>query len=102
LNATIYGHCDFFNLEYKDISASICATCTKNCEFAAYRTFVKEMILSFSDAILKKDALSLSYIEKAKFNIDLSYKHDYMGYDPMRGGFCDRVKAAEGDTQNDL
>ena len=53
------------------------------------------MILSFSDAILKKDALALSYIEKAKFNIDLAYKHDYMGYDPMRGGFCQRVQPKE-------
>jgi len=53
------------------------------------------MILSFSDAILKKDTLALSYIEMAKFNIDLTYKHDYMGYDPMRGGFCERVNLKE-------
>jgi len=31
LNATIYGHADFFNLEYKDVAAAICATCTRNC-----------------------------------------------------------------------
>ena len=74
------------------MAGAICATCSKNCEFAAYRTFVKEMILSFSDAILKKDPLALSYIEKAKFNIGLTYKHDYMCYDPMRGGYCERVK----------
>lgn len=57
------------------------------------------MILSFSDAILKKDALALSYIEKAKFNIDLKYKHDYMGYDPMRGGFCERIKHSNKDNE---
>ena len=62
LNASKYGHVDFFDVEYRDVAVFMCATCSKDCEFATYRTFVKEMILSFTDAILYKDKLALSYI----------------------------------------
>ena len=46
------------------------------------------MVLSFSDAIFKKDPLALQHIESGSFSIDVNRKHDYMGYDPLRGGFC--------------
>ena len=91
LNATHYGHIDFYDDAYRKISTAMCSTCTKNCEFATYRKFIKEMILSFSDAILKKDALALRYIESNTFSVDTIQKNNHMGYDPLQGGFCKRV-----------
>ena len=69
LNASKYGHVDFFEAEYRAVSSTICATCTKDCDFPKYRTFVKEAILSFSDAILNKDPHALSFIEEAKLSV---------------------------------
>jgi len=40
---------------------------------------------------LNKNAASLAIIEQAKFRIPTEYKHNYMGYDVKRGGFCERV-----------
>ena len=91
-NASKYGHCDFFDPTYRDIATAMCASCQRNCEFGQYRTFVKELILSFSDAILNKDSLALKYIQEGKFSIPSEHHFDHMGYDPLKGGFCDRVK----------
>ena len=91
LNVSKYGHADFLDASSRDIASLACASCSKNCDFAQYRTYVKEVILSFADAILNKDALALSYIEDAKFAIPSLHYHDHMGYDPLKGAFCKRV-----------
>ena len=54
---------DFLDDAYRKAGTMMCSTCTKNCNFAEYRKYVKEIILSFIDAILYKDKLALSYIE---------------------------------------
>ena len=69
INATDYGHIDFYDDDYRKLSTMMCSTCKSNCDFPKYRTFIKEMVLSFCDAIFKKDALALNYIEKNKFSI---------------------------------
>ena len=91
INATKYGHIDFYDDEYRKISTAMCSTCTKDCDFPTYRTFVKEMILSFCDAILKKDALALKIIESNSFSVHTIQQFDHMGYNPLNGGFCRRV-----------
>lgn len=88
LNASKYGHADFYDTSYRNIAALACSTCSHSCDFGQYRTFIREIIFSFTDAILYKDKLALSYIEEAKFVVEASHKHDYMGYDPLSGGFC--------------
>lgn len=93
LNVSKYGHADFLNNEYRDLASVACATCHKDCNFSQYRTVLKEIILSFIDAILEKDSLALGYIEQAKFSIPTAFKHDYMGWNPLEGGFCKRVIA---------
>jgi hypothetical protein len=69
-----------------------CASCRKDCNYGDYRITVKEAVLSFIDAIFYKSDLALSIIENAKFRIPTDHKHNYMGYDPKRGGFCERRK----------
>ena len=41
LNASKYGHCDFFDATYRDIASAMCSSCERNCDFGQYRTFVK-------------------------------------------------------------
>lgn len=41
LNVTKYGHIDFFDNKYRDLSTIACASCKKDCDFAQYRTLVK-------------------------------------------------------------
>ena len=91
INATKYGHIDFYDDQYRMLSTMMCSTCTKDCDFPQYRTFMKEMILSFCDAILNKDSLALEYIEKNSFSIHTIQRFDHMGYNPLQGGFCKRV-----------
>lgn len=55
LNVSKYGHIDFLNNEYRELSTVACSTCHKNCTFSEYRKVVKEIILSFIDAILYAD-----------------------------------------------
>ena len=62
LNVTKYGHIDFFDNQYRDLTTIACASCKKDCNFAQYRTLVKQVILSFIDAILYKDTISLQVI----------------------------------------
>jgi hypothetical protein len=73
----------------------MCATCHKDCNFNQYRTVVKEILLSFMDAILLKDSLALNIIEEGKFSIPTEHKHNYMSYSPSQGGFCKRVQQNE-------
>ena len=41
------------------------------------------------NAIFNKNQVSLDIIENAKFKIAAEHYHDYMGYDPLKGGaFC--------------
>ena len=101
INATKYGHIDFYDDYYRKISTAMCSTCTKDCDFPTYRKFVKEMILSFCDAILNKDALALKYIEANSFTINTIQKFDHMGYDPYTaGGFCKRVNLNTGKEES--
>lgn len=91
LNVSKYGHADFLDASSREIASLACASCSKDCNFAQYRTYAKEVILSFADAILYKDALALSYVEEAKFAIPSLHYHDHMGFDPLKGPFCKRV-----------
>jgi hypothetical protein len=61
---------------------------------------VKEAIINFINAILYKNAASLSVIEKAQFKIPTSFKHDYMNYGATRGGFCERVHQGRSEKTN--
>jgi hypothetical protein len=51
LNVTKYGHVDFYNAEYRDLSKMMCETCKKNCDFAEYKILVKDAILNFIDGV---------------------------------------------------
>lgn len=65
-----------------------CASCRKDCTFSDYRTTIKEAILSFMDAIFFRSELARNILESAKFRIPTEGRHNYMGYDIKRGGFC--------------
>ena len=92
LNASKYGHADFFDAQYRDLADLICTTCKKECEFSKYRVFVKEIILSFLDGIFNKNDIALKIIENASFAIPAAHKHDYMGYNPLQGAFCKHIQ----------
>ena len=72
-NVTKYGHIDFYDDQFRTLSTMMCSTCTKDCDFPAYRTFIKEMFLSFSDAIFKQDELALKYIESNAFKVTTTH-----------------------------
>lgn len=91
LNVSKYGHADFLNNEYRDVAGAVCATCRKDCNFGDYRTTVKEAILSFIDAILYGNSIALAVIEKPDLRVPTAGYHNYMGYDPKKGGFCVRL-----------
>lgn len=91
LNVSKYGHADFLNLEYRDIAGLVCATCSKNCDYAQYRNLVKDTILGFYDGIINKNATSIANIEGAKFHIPTIVQYNHMGFDVGKGGFCKRV-----------
>ena len=88
LNASKYGHIDFFDDNYRGMGAMMCSSCKKHCDFGGYRSFIKDVILAFLDGILNKNPNSLNKVESSIFDIATTHKHDHMGYDPMRGGFC--------------
>jgi hypothetical protein len=66
----------------------MCAYCHGGCDFAKYRNFVRDLILTFIKGIIYKDALALKVIEDTSFEIQVSAKHDHMDYDLTKGGFC--------------
>jgi chlorophyllase len=80
LNVSKYGHVDFYNAEYRDLSKVMCETCRKNCDFSEYKNLVKEAILNFIDGVLNGSPLALDIIENARFTIPAEHKHDYMLY----------------------
>lgn len=88
LNISKYGHVDFWNNEYRRAGELICSTCKGNCNFTEYRELIKQVILSFTYAIFDGDDCALNYIEQASFKIPTVGRHNYMGYNPYRGGFC--------------
>jgi hypothetical protein len=88
LNASKYGHADFLDAEYRDTAAAVCATCHSGCDFTQYREFVRDLTIDFIKAIIYKDAGALKKVEDASYKIHASIKHDRMGYDVTKGGFC--------------
>ncbi len=62
LNVTKYGHLDFLDTEYREIGKLMCSSCKSNCDYAAYRTLLKEAVLSFYDAMINSSPIALKII----------------------------------------
>lgn len=91
LNISQYGHADFFNDDYRVVASAICKTCEKNCDYKQFRTLWKDVVTTFVKGILQKSRADLDWIEKSQFVIPTINRHDYMGHDPLIGGFCTRA-----------
>jgi len=95
VNATKYGHCDFYDDEARKMGKMYCATCKQHCNFPEYRKMGKEIIVHFIDGILNNNRSSLEKIENGRFDIGSMTKHDLRGYSSTPGPFCNRVSTLE-------
>lgn len=59
-------------------------------------------MITFIDAIFRKSSIALDIIENAKLRIPTEHRHSYMGYDPKKGGFCERKTVQNIESQSKL
>ncbi len=52
---------------------------------------LKDIVVKFTKGILEKNRGYLDWVESGPFEIASKYRHDYRGFNPLSGGFCNMV-----------
>ena len=59
INASKYGHIDFYDDRARDMSKMVCVTCKQHCNFPEYRQMVSDALHAFAQGILHNDRNAL-------------------------------------------